>query len=64
MIRTGNMVKFLPGFAAVRSKRYNGIFTVLKIEAPPADATDRMALILHPTGETSWEFFSNLIPIS
>lgn len=63
MIREGTMVRYLAGFAAVKSKRHEGVFTVLKVEEPAGDIQERMALILHPSGETSWEFFFNLLPL-
>lgn len=63
MIAEGQMVRYLPGFAVVRNKRHEGICTVLKVEEPGGDVQERMALVLNPSGETSWEFFCNIVPV-
>jgi len=64
VIAPGQMVRYLPGFATVRNPKYEGICTVLRVEEPGGDIQERMALVLNPTGETSWEFFCNLTPVT
>ena len=64
VIRVGDMVTFRPGavtwLARVRSAAAgpHAVYMVLKVEGP--DAFERMALILHPGGETSWQYPHNL----
>jgi hypothetical protein len=41
-----------------------GHATVLKVEEPVHDTTERMALVLRPSGETRWEFLCNLVVVS
>ena len=56
LIAPGQLVRFKHGRG-----RAGAIYVVLAVEGP--DAFERMALILHPGGDTSWQYPHNLAPI-
>ena len=58
MIGEGQMVRFKPYVPGSHRRAPHAVYTVLKVEGP--DAFERMALILHPGGETSWQYPHNL----
>ena len=61
MIAEGQMVRFKTNVAGWHMRNPLHIYTALKVEGP--DPQERMVLILHPGGKTSWEFFHNLTPL-
>ncbi len=58
MIVEGQMVRFKHYVPASPRREPHAVYMVLKVEGP--DAFERMALILHPGGETSWQYPHNL----
>lgn len=58
MIAPGRLVRFKPFVPASPRREPAAVYVILKVEGP--DAFERMALILHPGGETSWQYPHNL----
>jgi hypothetical protein len=58
MIAEGQMVRFKPYVTVSPRREPHAVYMVLKVEGP--DAFERMALILHPGGETSWQYPCNI----
>lgn len=58
MIAEGQMVRFKPCVPGPARREPHAVYMVLKVEGH--DAFERMALILHPGGGTSWQFPHNL----
>lgn len=58
MIAPGQMVRFKSFVPTSPRRAPNAVYVILKVEGP--DAFERMALLLHPGGETSWQYPHNL----
>lgn len=62
MIAAGQIVKFKVNVPGWHRRDPRALYTVLEVEGPAE--FERMVHVLHPGGGTSWEFFSNLEPVT
>lgn len=67
MIAAGSLVRFRSDAPGRHRRGPSDVYTVLQVENPGDDIdsiyTELMALVLHPSGTTTWEYIHNLTPL-